>query len=181
MHLNKLSSQQIESIFLSYVVPSSAIDVDDYPHIVRQVGGAENMTKLISSLNQLIRNVSFFNASEHQVKQLLSSEVDGLSSLVVELLCKLCHDNMSEWRKNHPNCGEELLQEVDWVLKMIPCTSAALFNEPRVQMQLKMDGKMLSLDADRQGMRSLYNKLEEVQSKLDQMAKSSLQKEQSSQ
>ena len=173
--LSKLSIQQIESIFLSHVVPESATDSDDYAAIAREVGGAENVAKLIASLKQLIRDVSFFT-SDHQVKQLLTSEVDGLSMHIVDLLCKLCLDHISEWRKNQLNCSAELLQDVDWNLKMISCTSDSLVGEPRVQLQFKTGEASISMDADQQGMRCLYNKLEEIQHKLDQMAKSSVEK-----
>lgn len=174
--LNKLSPQQIEALFLSHVVPASPTDSGTRAQVAREVGGAESVTKLISSLKQLIRDVSFFAASEEQVRQTLTSEVKGLSSQKAEALSKLCQDNISDWKRDQLDCGTEMLQHVDWNLKVIPCTSDTFLAEPRIQLQFQTDGKIVSVDADQQGMRSLYNKVEEVQLKLDQIAKSSLQK-----
>lgn len=154
----------------------SPTDSGIHAQVARQVGGAESVTKLITSLKQLIGDVSFFAASEEQVRQVLSGEVKELSAQKVEAVSRLCQDNMSDWKKDQLDCGADMLQHVDWNLKVIPCTSDAFVAESRIQLQFRTDEKLVSLDADQQGMRSLYNTLEEVQHKLDQIAKSSLQK-----
>ena len=137
------------------------------------MGGAGNFSKLILSLKQLIRDVNFFAASEDQVKLLLTSEVKGLSALKAEVISKLCQDNMTEWRRNQMECDAELVQSVDWNLKVISCSSDGSVNEPLVQLHFNMtDQTSTAIDADQAGLRSLYNKLEEVQHKLDQIRQS---------
>ena len=177
-----MAAEQLESVFTSHVVLRAASPTEDAvvvpsPALIQQLGGAANVSKLIAFLQQLMSDVDFFSATEEQIKQLLlKSSQDILSEAKAAAVSRLCLENLSEWRTNGLNSGDGLLEGVEWKLKLISCCSDALVRDPRIEFQLQTPETLLSLDADESGLRTLYKKLEEVQSKLDQLAKSSQKK-----
>lgn len=172
-----MSAPQIENL-VSHVASGQAVDSLLSSDGLRREGGAQNVHQLIRSLTQLMRDVSFFAASEQQVAEILVRDVQHLPHEKAELIAKLIHSHLPDWKRleDETNCDAQMLLDSDWNLKLIDCMGDVHLNEPRVQFHWQTGEKVIALDADENGVRHLYNKLEEVQCKLDQLAKSSLQR-----